>query len=236
MKTVIVIFLICLFWSHNALSANEPDYLDMIDKALYVEYAEVKMEVYKNDKLEKFYKMQFFRQQIKIRMEFLEPAVEKGRRMLNDETNMWMYLPRTSKVMKLPLKQPFMGSDASNRDLMRIAFKKDYDLTNVKTVDDTTALLELKAKDLSISYNKVVILFDTKRRLPLNQDMYSLSGKLIKTIIYEYKQSEDGSWHTYLMTLKDELLKDSLTKMYYENVKHSNKKASVFFTLGSLKQ
>ncbi len=236
MRTTILIILAVVTSIHSHLAAQEPDYLAIMDKALYIEYAEARMEVYKNDKLEKYYTMEFYRKDMKMRMEFLEPAVEKGRRMLNDENNMWMYLPRTSKVMKLPLKQAFMGSDASNRDLMRIAFSQDYDLAGIRPVDGNTLELELKAKDLSVSYNRVLILYDKGRNVPVRQEMYSLSGKLIKTLEYGYAQAADGTSYAAELIIRDELLKNTLTKMYYTKVKRSNNKPSVYFTLGSLKQ
>jgi outer membrane lipoprotein-sorting protein len=225
-----------LFMTLIALFCHDSDYLDMMDKALYVEYAEIKMEVYKNDKMLNYYQLEFYRKDSKIRMEMTAPATEKGKRILNDETNLWMYMPRTSKTIKLPLKQSFMGSDASNRDLMRIAFQKDYEITDKKAIDESTIQLELKANDLSVSYHKVVILFDTRIKASVRQEMYSLSGKRVKTMEYHYAKQADGSYHIQSNTIKDELQPDSLTKMYYEKVKHTHDKPPVFFTLGSLKQ
>jgi len=236
MKTRIIFLLICFSIHISATTTNTPDYLALIDKSLYVEYAETKMEVFKNEKLQKYYEMELYRSGSKMRMEFSGPATEKGRRMLNEDTNLWMYMPRTSKVMKLPLKQAFMGSDASNRDLMRCDFKRDYDIVNIADGKDNYILLELKAKDLSVSYHKVIIHFDTIRQIPAIQEMYALSGKLIKIIEYVYEKSADGKYDPSEIIIKDELLKNSLTKMYYSKVKRTNNKPAVFFTLGSIKQ
>jgi len=231
------ILLICLYINiYVPAHSAEPEYLAVIDKVLYLEYADIRMEVCKDGKVIKYYRMEFYRKEAKMRMEFVEPAVEKGRRMLNDESNMWMYMPRTSKVIKLPLKQAFMGSDASNRDLMRIEFSKDYNLVGEELADDTILQLELKAKDLSVSYNKVVIFYDRKRNIPLKQEMFSLSGKLIKTIEYVYQLQGDNTLCVSEIYIKDELLKNSITKMFYKNCKRRHEKPTVFFTLGSLKQ
>ncbi|MDR0749559.1 MAG: outer membrane lipoprotein-sorting protein [Tannerellaceae bacterium] len=236
MKALFITISILYISTNVSVQATEPDYLALIDKSLYVEYAGIRMEVYKNDKLIKYYRIEFYRKEAKMRMEFVEPAVEKGRRILNDESNMWMYMPRTSKVIKLPLKQSFMGSDASNRDLMRIEFAKDYDLVAGEQPDGAILHLELKAKNLSVSYNKVVVLFDPKRNIPLSQKMFSLSGKLIKTIEYIYKAQPDNTLYMNEMIIKDELMGNSFTKMYYENCKRRQNRPEVFFTLGSLKQ
>lgn len=235
MKTVLIAILLVFLTQVQAQTATEPDYLDLMDKVLYMGYTEMRMEVYKKEKMLNYYEMELYRDEDKMRMEFLAPAVEKGRRMLNDDTNLWMYMPRTSKVMKLPLKQGFMGSDASNRDLMRLAFKKDYEIIG-RTEKDGGLIFELKAKDLSISYNKVLVYFDTERHLPLRQEMYSLSDKLIKVMEYSYIQSAEGEYYPSECIIKDEMLKDSVTRMYYKNSKRENNKPSLFFTLGSIKQ
>jgi hypothetical protein len=96
--------------------------------------------------------------------------------------------------------------------------------------------LELKAKSLSVSYNKIVVFFDPKRKLPLAQEMFSLSGKLIKTIEYIYRVQSDNTLYMSEMIIKDELMGNSFTKMYYENCKRRQNRPDVFFSLGSLKQ
>jgi len=214
---------------------KEPDYLELLDNALYLEFTNMKMEVGKNEKVMKYYEMEFFRSGDKMRMEFTGPAIEKGRKMLNDNSSLWMYLPRTSKTIKLPFKQAFMGSDASNTDLMRMVFKKDYEITYVD-IQDNMAELELKAKDLEVAYNKVKIWLDMNKKVPVKQEMYSLSGKIIKTISYENIIKVGNDYIPSLMIIKDELQKNSFTRLYYNNIKKRNDKPSEFFTLGSLKR
>lgn len=212
------------------------DYLGDLDQSMYMEYATMKMEMYKDDKVVRYYDMEFFRSDNKMRMEFTAPAVEKGRRMLNDNSSLWMYLPRTSKVMKLPFKQSFMGSDASNADLMRMCFKNDYEVVNVREKDDQTVELELKAKDMEVAYHKVIVQYDTKRKIPLKQEMYSLSDKLIKTMLYENIVQIEGKYIPSTMIIKEELQKNTQTKLHYTNIKKQNKQPVEFFTLGSLKR
>lgn len=225
-----------LLFSEGAASQSSLDYLEDLDRSMYMEYATMKMEMYKNDKVVRYYDMEFFRSDNKMRMEFTAPAVEKGRRMLNDNSSLWMYLPRTSKVMKLPFKQSFMGSDASNADLMRMCFKNDYEVVDVRAKDNDMVELELKAKDLDVAYNKVIIQYDGKRKIPVKQEMFSLSDKLIKTILYEDVVQVEGKYVPSTMIIKEELQKNTLTKLFYTNIKKKNKQPAEYFTLGSLKR
>lgn len=235
MKTS-TLLLSLLFSLSISVGHSENDYLDLLDKNLYIEEAAVKMEVYKNGQVVKLYELQFYRKGERMRMEFTDPAPERSRRMLNDESSIWMYMPRTSKVIKLPFKQAFMGSDASNRDLMKLSFKKDYDLLTCTPKEDNILQLELKAKDLSVSYNKVIVLLDKVRKIIIRQEMYSLSGKKIKTIVYEKPLLCGENYIPTLITIKDELQKNTFTKMYYSDIHHKGNKPDEYYTLGSLKR
>lgn len=225
-----------LFFSEDAISQSSSDYLEDLDQSMYMEYATMKMEMYKNDNVVTYYEMEFYRSGNKMRMEFTAPAVEKGRRMLNDNSSLWMYLPRTSKVMKLPFKQSFMGSDASNADLMRMCFKNDYEVLDVRVKDNETLELELKAKNLDVAYNKVVVQYDSKRKIPVKQEMFSLSDKLIKTILYKDVVRVQGKYVPSTMIIKEELKKNTMTKLFYKNIKKQNRQPVEYFTLGSLKR
>lgn len=225
-----------LFVISIKVSTLSTNYLLEMDQSIYMEYASMKMEMYKDNRLVRFYEMDFFRSDQKMRMEFKAPAAEKGRRLLNDNSSLWMYLPRTSKVMKLPFKQSFMGSDASNADLMRMSFQDDYEVVKVSEKERGLVELELKAKNMEVAYSKVIMVFDTQRKVPLRQEMYSLSDKLIKTMFYEEIIKVNASFIPSTIIIKEELQKNTLTKLYYTHIKKKNSKHAEFFTLGSLRR
>lgn len=234
MRIYIITLLISLFTYQ--VNAAAKDYLEQLDESLYAEYAIMKMEMYKDDKMLRHYEMEYYRQADKMRMEFTSPATEKGRRMLNDNASLWMYLPRTSKIMKLPFKQSFMGSDASNTDLMRMSFKKDYEIVTVSEEENEIIRLDLKAKNPEVSYDKTVIFFDAKKKVPVKQEMYSISGKLIKTIFYENSKQADNTYFPVTMSIKEELQKNTLTRIFYSNIKRKSSKPVEYFTTGALKR
>lgn len=238
MKNMYWILCMWFSWTWGALaqSPSEVDYLALLDRSIYMEYATSRMEMYKNEKLMRFYELEFFRQDDKMRMEFTGPATEKGRRMLNDGSSLWMYLPRTSKVMKLPFKQAFMGSDASNTDLMRMAFKKDYELVKLTPLEGKRIELELQAVNLEVAYHRMKVVFDTEKNVPVRQEMYSLSGKLIKTLLYDEPVEVDGTYFPSSFTIQDALKKNTRTKLSYKDIRKKSNKPAEFFTLASLKR
>ncbi|OJV78638.1 MAG: hypothetical protein BGO34_07480 [Bacteroidia bacterium 44-10] len=234
MKTSIAISLVYLLTGLSNILAD--NYLEQLDKSFYAEYAVMKMEMHKDNKMMRHYEMEYYRQGDKMRMEFTAPATEKGRRMLNDNTSLWMYLPRTSKIMKLPFKQSFMGSDASNTDLMRMSFRNDYEIETVSNQGKGIVVLYLKAKNAEVAYDKTVVEFDTRKKVPIKQEMYSISGKLIKTIFYENPILVDGLYFPSTMIIKEELQKNTETKIYYSDIRKKTNRPAEYFTLGALKR
>ena len=82
----------------------------------------------------------------------------------------------------------------------------------------------------------MIISFDKQKKVPVKQEMYSLSNKLIKTMEFTYVKQSNGKYVCETSIIRDELLKNSITKMYYNEAKQANNKPDVFFTLGSIKQ
>ncbi len=151
-------------------------------------------------------------------MEYLEPAREKGTRMLKTEEQMWLYLPRAERVQKISghmMRQGMMGSDVSYEDMMSDAdFDEMYDakVLGSEQLDGRKAWkLEAIAKDSTITYPKRIIWVDDEWRIPTKQELYALSGMLLKTWTMSDVQVIDGKNVPMKMVLQDALKAGSST-------------------------
>lgn len=239
MKNAIYIFLTLLLTLGNTIPQDQADssgYLEELDRnffSLDMEFV-MEMKILKNEKVKRTYEMKVIKKGEKMRLDILRPSIERDRRVLNDGNNMWMYLPRSSKLIKIPNKQAFLGGDASNRDILRISLVEDYQvLGNVEEVDGEL-LLRLKAKDLRTAYNKVNFYLDKKTKFPIRQEMLSLSEQVIKTIEYEKFIEFDEGYFPSIVTILDELKKNSKTVFTYTNLSKGTDKTDIFFTTASL--
>jgi outer membrane lipoprotein-sorting protein len=219
----------------SAQSINKDELIKSIDSKYFSNSmtCDLKMNLYKDNKLMRDYKMAVVKSQNKLWMEFTEPAVEKGRRMLNDGTNLWMYLPRSRKLVRLPFKQAFMGSDASNRDILRISLVDDYNLESVD-VTDSSLVLNLKAKDLEVSYNSMKLHVNKQTHALMRQELFALSGSKLKTIVYSDQTNISGVLFPLKATIIDELKSKAKTELIYSNVSFKMDKKDSFFTTTSL--
>ena len=114
----------------------------------------------------------------KIANLFLKPATDNGRALLRLGDNMWLYIPGIAKPLRVASAQSVTGGVFNNSDILRVDYAVEYDIE--KQEGDT---LYLKAKNEDVTYEKIVMKIDLKRKLPLRLDCYA-GGILIKTIEY----------------------------------------------------
>lgn len=114
---------------------------------------------------------------------FLSPASEKGRATLRLGDNMWLYIPNVGKPIRITSLQSVVGGVFNNSDILRLDFSVEYDVQQVQDQGDTY-LLELKAKNNSVAYDRLIMTVDKKSEQPTNIECYAVSGMLIKTLHY----------------------------------------------------
>ena len=115
---------------------------------------------------------------------FLEPESEKGRATLRLGDNMWLYIPNVGRPIRITSMQSVVGGVFNNADIMRLDFSTEYDV--VKSEDKNEyLLLELKAKNDTVSYDRLVMRVDKKTTTPLQIECYTSTQMLIKTLYYK---------------------------------------------------
>lgn len=146
--------------------------------------------------------------------EYLSPEREKGTKMLKLEDRLWIYSPATDRIIQLSghlLRQSVMGSDLSYEDMMEERKLTDIYTPSVLGIEELdnrqTYKMELLAKVEDVSYYKRILWIDTARFVPLKEELYAKSGKLLKkTSLSEVKQIQ-GRWYPTKINYKD-MLKD----------------------------
>lgn len=146
--------------------------------------------------------------------EYLSPEREKGTKMLKLEDRLWIYSPATDRIIQLSghlLRQSVMGSDLSYEDMMEerklTTLYNASVLGNEELDNRQTYKMELLAKVEDLSYHKRILWIDTERYVPLKEELYAKSGKLLKkTSLSEVKKIQ-GRWYPTKINYKD-MLKD----------------------------
>lgn len=115
---------------------------------------------------------------------FLQPDSDKGRTTLRLGDNMWMYLPDVGKPIRITSMQSVVGGVFNNSDIMQLDFSVEYDTTSQKE-ENGQIVLELKAKNDTVAYDKLIMYVDTKTTTPTKIVCYTSTGMLIKTLYYK---------------------------------------------------
>jgi outer membrane lipoprotein-sorting protein len=160
-------------------------------------------------------------------MEFLEPAREKGKKILLVKDNMWLFVPSVSKPLRLSAKDSFMGTSFSNRDLMDYDLKNDY---KAKILQETEKYykLELTATNKNVAYPKVIIEVEKQHVLPTKEELYTLSGDLIKIIEFSELKNFSSKTRPSIIKVVDMLNQKNYTKVVLENLENKPIKDSMF--------
>ena len=159
-------------------------------------------------------------------MEYLSPARDKGTRMLKLGDELWLYLPAVDKVQKISghmLRQGMMGSDVSYEDIMtsrQLLTQYRATVTGEDAADGRPCWrLEMIARDDSVAYPKRVSCVDKELAIPLKQELYALSGMLLKVwTMSDIREFAGGRRYPAKMSVEDRLRKESVTTLEFEEI------------------
>jgi len=157
--------------------------------------------------------------------EYLAPAREKGTKMLKLGDDLWTYDPGTDRTIMISgsmLRQSVMGSDLSYEDMMedpRLAHSYTAAVTGTETVDGRSCwVVSLTAKVEGLAYETRRLWVDAERFVPLREDLYAKSGRLLKTIHLSEVREVQGRWVPAHALYRDVLKEGAGTEFVIESV------------------
>lgn len=122
------------------------------------------------------------------------PAKDKGTGFLKLHPNLWMYVPRVERTVRVPpsmMLQSWMGSDFSNDDLVRESSElEDYDHELLGfdpgtkgEIDRPSYVIEYRPhEDAAVVWGSIVAWLDVESGAPLRQDFFDEDGERIRTM------------------------------------------------------
>lgn len=241
MKKVIIIMTM-LIMNIVTFSETADEIVRKIDKNLAPESIEYrgKMVIHKDKKnYTKKFKIYGVGEE-KSFVEFLSPARDKGTKYLTVGDNLWMYLPRANRTIKISghmLRQSMMGSDFSYED--QTDRKKLTDLYNSKILEETSTeyILELVKKDgIETNYYKRKIWVNKENYISKKSEMYARSGKLLKILIISETKKIKDTYYPTKIKMEDKVRNDSSTEIFITEIKLDIKILDSIFTLRNLEK
>jgi outer membrane lipoprotein-sorting protein len=216
----------CALVCHGATPAAAPDaeailkHADMFRNGWPSYVLHVKITNFESDKEdeEKLYEVSQKGTE-KTYVEFMSPR-EKGQHLLMLGDDMWVYLPDTSRPVRItPLER--LSGDASNGDVARTNYAADYNPVYVRSEKvgaEDCAVLELTAKRKGATYQRILFWVRALDSRPVKAEYYLTSGKRIKSATFDDYMTVGGRAQLRRFTLYDEIRHNSHSVLEYSGI------------------
>lgn len=235
---------VCLLLCSGICSGESPDatkILKEVDNALFPQSYITKLQMIDhkpNKKDIKFVMKVKSKKQVGSMMTFEYPPSEIGKKYLFKDRTIWMVIPGVSNPIRLSIKQSFMDSSFSNNDLMDSEFSDDY----IPNLEDTVKVdnqeyykIICDAKNIEVTYYKIVMLINKENLIPKECEYYSRSGMLIKTLEVTGIKEMAGRMRATKMVMQDKSAADEYTTVIIDSLEEQEFTASSF-SLDALKR
>ena len=178
----------------------------------------------------------------KTLIRILSPKKEAGTATLRAGNDIWNYLPKVNRVIKLPssmLSSSWMGSHFNNDDLVketRMSEDYDFSITGVDTsAERETVELTCHPKESAVVvWGKVVVTFDVSSFL--RTDYYDEDMNLVRAMTFSDVREIGGRTLPVRMDLVPTDKPDEVTTVIYNHIEYNIPLANDLFTLRNLKK
>ncbi|MCD4668765.1 MAG: outer membrane lipoprotein-sorting protein [Sulfurimonas sp.] len=190
---------------------------------------------------ERTMKMQTYSQGTKKSFtKILYPPKDKGITFLSLDNQMWQYVPKIERVIKIPpsmMLQNWMGSDITNDDMVKqSSIVEDYEPRILKKDEHIVTIELIPKEDAAVVWGKIIINIDTSTYTSSKDIFYDEDGEEVRYFIYE-KVKKFGKYYipTYWRVQSSEK-KNNFTEIVLEEVEYDTDISEQYFKKSALKR
>ncbi len=170
----------------------------------------------------------------------LYPPKEKGITFLSLDNQMWQYVPKIERTIKIPpsmMLQNWMGSDITNDDMVKqSSIVEDYDARILKKEGSVVTLELIPKEDAAVVWGKIISHIDTTTYTSSKDIFYDEDGEEVRVFIYkDVKKFAKYYTPTYWRVQSSEK-KDSYTEIILEDVEYDSEISAQYFKKSALKR
>jgi outer membrane lipoprotein-sorting protein len=125
----------------------------------------------------------------------LAPKKDRDTTWLKDGDNLWMYLPKLERDIRIPpsmMLSNWMGSDFTNDDLVKMeSMVEDYTHKLLAEENGIYIIESLPEPDAPVVWGKIVRRI-TREAVPLSEDFFDEHGKHIRHLAFDRIQEMGG--------------------------------------------
>ncbi len=175
-------------------------------------------------------------------IKILYPKKDKGITFLKIDNQMWQYIPKIERTIKIPpsmMLQSWMGSDFTNDDMVKeSSLEEDYSASILSKKGDSATLELIPKPNAAVVWGKIVIDVDLANAVPLKEIFYD--DMMQKVRVMTFSRIEQHGSHKIPMVMELQPLdpdkKKNRTKVILEKVNFDTKIDPSYFTKQALKR
>jgi outer membrane lipoprotein-sorting protein len=170
------------------------------------------------------------------------PARDAGMATLKVGKNLWNYLPKISRTIRVPpsmMMGSWMGSDLTNDDIVReSSYEEDYTSELVgHSTDPPGWKVRLHARpDIVGLWDRVEVVFSYKDELPVQSQYFDRKGRLSRTMRMGEVKDIGGRRIPMLLTIVPEREEGRRTELRYLRVEFDVEVDDGMFSLSQLER
>ncbi len=171
-----------------------------------------------------------------------EPAKEKGVATLRIGNEMWNYLPKTNKVIKVPpsmMMSSWMGSDFNNDDLVsEFSLLTDYTYNIITPDSAQKSLVYVKCtpkEGLPIVWSYIIVAVREQDNIPVQEKYYDEKDKLMRIMNFKEIKTFDNRKIPSVMELIPQTEQGHKTELRYIDAEFNHQVDKNIFTLRNLR-
>lgn len=125
----------------------------------------------------------------------LDPPRDRGTVFLKRGTDLWMYLPRVRRIIRIPpsmMMNSWMGSDFTNDDVARSSsISRDY-IPKILEQKGDTVVLELRPRpEAPVVWNRILLTLQLPD-LPLKEEFFGKEGEAVRALFFREPKRLSG--------------------------------------------
>lgn len=169
----------------------------------------------------------------------LTPKKEEGTATLKIGDEIWNYLPKIDRLMKIPsslMGDSWMGSHLTNDDLVKenkIDELYDVELGNVEGSEVT--IICIPKSEAAVVWGKIEYLIDVEKMIPVRVLYFDEDGVIVRTMTFDQVKRVSDRWIPLHMVVKPEEEPNEMTELIYDNLEFDIKLDKDQFTIRAMR-
>lgn len=170
----------------------------------------------------------------------LYPPKDKGITFLNLNNQMWQYVPKIERIIKIPpsmMLQNWMGSDITNDDIAKqSSIVDDYRPKILKKSGNIVTMELIPKENAAVVWGKIISYIDTKTYTSTKDIFYDDEGKEVRVFTYKNVKRFGKYYAPTNWRVQPVDKKGSYTEIVIKNIKYDIDVSKEYFKKSALKR